>query len=92
MGRRLGHGVSILANLVNPEVIVLGGYFVAAGAVAAAGGRDGTDRTHRRPARGRLPAGGLDAGPGAAAVGGAARVLDDVDAGHLPSPKAKAGA
>jgi predicted NBD/HSP70 family sugar kinase len=29
IGTELGHGVSILVNLLNPEVVVLGGYFAA---------------------------------------------------------------
>jgi predicted NBD/HSP70 family sugar kinase len=86
VGRRLGHGASILANLVNPEVIVLGGYFVPlAPWLLPAAEAELTERTVAPHAGGcRLVVSTL--GPAAAAVGGAARVLDDVDAGHLPSP------
>jgi predicted NBD/HSP70 family sugar kinase len=89
-GRRLGHGASILANLVNPEVIVLGGYFVPlAPWLLPAAEAELAERTVAPHAGGcRLVVSTL--GPAAAAVGGAARVLDDVDAGHLPSPKAAA--
>jgi predicted NBD/HSP70 family sugar kinase len=88
VGRRLGHGASILANLVNPEVIVLGGYFVPlAPWVLPSAETELAERTVAPHAGGcRLVVSTL--GPAAAAVGGAARVLDDVDAGHLPSPKA----
>ncbi|WP_043621015.1 ROK family transcriptional regulator [Nonomuraea candida] len=84
VGGNLGKGVSVLANLLNPEVVILGGYYVplapwllpavraeaAAGAVAAeAGGCQVVAST---------------LGHDAAALGGAARVLDSVDSGRLP--------
>ena len=85
-GRYLGQGISILANLINPEFVALGGYFtplapwlipeaereLLARSVAADGG--GT----------RIVASALDSS--AAAAGGAARVLDAIDAGILPTP------
>jgi predicted NBD/HSP70 family sugar kinase len=85
-GRHLGHGISILANLINPECVALGGYFtvlapwlipdaereLVARSVAGDGG--GT----------RIMASALDSS--AAAAGGAARVLDAIDAGALPTP------
>lgn len=82
-GSALGHAVSILANVLDPEVVVLGGYFVplapwllpAAEAELRARGVE-----PERPAR--LAASVL--GHGAAAIGGAATILDHVDAGHLP--------
>ena len=86
LGRHLGNAASILANLLNPEVVILGGYFVplapwilpsaeaelAARAIApdAGGGRLAVSEL------------ALDA----AAIGAAARVLDTVDAGELPEP------
>ncbi|MET0422819.1 MAG: ROK family transcriptional regulator [Actinoplanes sp.] len=83
-GRHLGHGISLLTNLINPACVVLGGYFtvlapwlipeaereLVARSVAAHGG--GTT----------IVASALDGS--AAAAGGAARVLDAVDAGALP--------
>lgn len=89
-GRRLGHAASILANLVNPEVIVLGGYFVPlAPWLMPDAESELTERTVAPHAGGaRLVASTL--GPAAAAMGGVARVLDDVDAGQLPSAKAVA--
>ena len=85
-GRYLGHGISIVANLINPECVALGGYFtvlapwlipdaeqeLAGRSVAAHGG--GT----------RIIASALDSS--AAAAGGAASVLDAIDAGALPTP------
>jgi predicted NBD/HSP70 family sugar kinase len=82
-GRHLGHGISMLANLINPEYVALGGYFtdlapwlipdaereLAARSVAPAGG--GT----------RIVASALDSS--AAAAGGATRVLDEIDSGAL---------
>jgi predicted NBD/HSP70 family sugar kinase len=86
LGRHLGNASSILANLLNPEVVILGGYFVplapwilpsaeaelAARVIApdAGGGRLAVSEL------------ALDA----AAIGAAARVLDTVDAGELPTP------
>ena len=85
-GRYLGQGISMLANLINPEYVALGGYFTPlapwlipeaeraflARSVAVQGG--GT----------RIVASALDGS--AAAAGGAARVLDAIDAGILPTP------
>ena len=85
-GRYLGHGIAMLANLINPEFVALGGYFTPlapwlipeaereflARSVAGHGG--GT----------RIVASALDSS--AAAAGGAARVLDAIDAGILPTP------
>jgi predicted NBD/HSP70 family sugar kinase len=85
-GRAVGRALAGVVNLLNPEVVALGGHFVplapwllpaaetelAAGAVAPdAGGC-------------RLVASAL--GADAAAMGGAARALDDLDAGLLPPP------
>jgi predicted NBD/HSP70 family sugar kinase len=85
-GRHLGHGISMLANLINPEYVTLGGYFtvlapwlipeavreLVARSVAGEGG--GT----------KIIASALDAS--AAAAGGAALVLDAIDTGVLPAP------
>ena len=85
-GRSLGQGIGILANLINPEYVTLGGYFTVlapwlipdaerellAHSVAGRGG--GT----------KIVASALDSS--AAAAGGAARVLDGIDSGILPTP------
>ncbi|MFC6020269.1 ROK family protein [Plantactinospora solaniradicis] len=84
-GRHLGHGVSLLANLVNPEVVLLGGYFATlAPWLLPAAETELTARTLAPDAGGtRLLASAL--GTGAAAAGGAARTLETIDAGRLPS-------
>ncbi|MFI7046391.1 ROK family transcriptional regulator [Streptosporangium sandarakinum] len=84
VGRDLGRGVSMIANLLNPEVVVLGGYYVPLAPWLLP--------EIEAEARGRViapDAGGCRVvasalGYGAAALGGAARVLDLVDSGRLP--------
>jgi len=83
-GRYLGHGVALLANLVNPEVVLLGGYYATlAPWLLPAAEAELVARTLAPDAGGaRLLASTL--GTGAAAAGGAARTLEAVDAGRLP--------
>lgn len=85
-GRRLGQGAAVLANVLNPEVVVLGGYFAAlAPWLLPAARAQMLERTAAPDAGGcQLVASTLDLG--AAAMGGAARGLDAVDAGRLPPP------
>lgn len=84
LGRQLGVGVSILANLVNPEVVILGGYYVPLAPwllpAAEQALRDGT----LAPAAGGCQLVASTLGHSAAAIGGAAGVLDSVDSGQLP--------
>jgi predicted NBD/HSP70 family sugar kinase len=84
VGRHLGYGVSVLANLVNPEVALLGGYFVPfAPWLLPAAEAELAARTVAPDAGGcRLVASAL--GAGAVAAGGAALALAAVDAGRLP--------
>ncbi|MCG5219534.1 ROK family transcriptional regulator [Streptosporangium sp. KLBMP 9127] len=84
IGGNLGKGVAILANVLNPEVVVLGGYYVPlAPWVLPAAQAEVRRRTIAPEAGGcRIVASTL--GYGAAALGGAARVLDSVDSGRLP--------
>ncbi|WP_422774135.1 ROK family protein [Plantactinospora sp. WMMC1484] len=84
IGRHLGHGAALLANLVNPEVVLLGGYFATlAQWLLPAAEAELIARTLAPEAGGaRLLASAL--GTGAAAAGGAARTLESVDAGRLP--------
>jgi predicted NBD/HSP70 family sugar kinase len=83
-GRHLGHGASVLANLLDPEVVILGGYYVPlAPWIIPAAQDELTARTVMPGAAGaRLVASAL--GHDAPATGGAAQVLDLVDAGQLP--------
>ena len=62
VGRDLGNGVAILANLLNPEVVVLGGYYVPLAPLAAARGRGRAARAHDRARGRRLPRRGLRPG------------------------------
>lgn len=83
-GRALGHGVSILANLLDPEVVVLGGYLVPlAPWLLPAAEAELKLRSVEPENTARLTASML--GHSAAATGGAATLLDHIDAGVLPS-------
>jgi predicted NBD/HSP70 family sugar kinase len=83
-GRWLGYGASLLANLVDPEVILLGGHFAPLSpwllvcAEAAL-----TERTVA-PQSGGCRLAPATLGTESAALGAAARVLDHIEAGHLP--------
>ncbi len=85
LGRDLGHGASMLANLVNPDVILLGGYYgPLAPWVVEPATAELAARTVAPQAGGtRIVASTL--GYNATATGGAAGVLETVDAGRLPT-------
>jgi len=85
-GRHLGHGIATVANLLNPEIVVLGGYFVPlAPWLIPAAEAELRARSIAPEAGGtKIVASTLDLG--AAATGGAARVLDAIDSGRLPTP------
>ncbi|MEV0380036.1 ROK family transcriptional regulator [Nonomuraea sp. NPDC050643] len=84
VGANLGKGVSILVNLLNPEVLILGGYYVPlAPWLLPAIQEELADRVIAAEAGGcQVVASTL--GHDAAALGGAARVLDSIDSGRLP--------
>jgi predicted NBD/HSP70 family sugar kinase len=84
-GRHLGRGLSVLTNLVNPEVILLGGGYVAlAPWLLPAAEAELAARTVAPDAGGcRLVASAL--GPAAPATGGAVRALAAVESGSLPA-------
>lgn len=85
-GRHLGYAAALLSNLVNPEVVILGGYYVPLAPWLLPPASDELAARTVAPEAGgcRLVASALD--QDAAAVGGAALVLDGVDAGQLPVP------
>lgn len=85
-GTSLGQAVSVLANVLNPEVVVLGGYYVPlAPWLLTAARAELLTRTVAPPGEGcELVASRL--GHGAAALGGSARILDAVDAGQFLTP------
>ncbi|TMR96957.1 ROK family transcriptional regulator [Nonomuraea basaltis] len=84
VGRSLGRGVAVLANLLNPEVVILGGYYVPLAPWLLPAVHDElSDRVIAAEAGGcQVVASTL--GHDAAALGGAARVLDSIDSGRLP--------
>jgi predicted NBD/HSP70 family sugar kinase len=84
IGRDLGKGVAVLAAVLNPEVAVLGGYYVPLAPWLLPPAQEELLRRSIAPEAGgcRLVASTL--GYGAAALGAAARVLDSVDSGRLP--------
>jgi predicted NBD/HSP70 family sugar kinase len=85
-GGHLGHGISMLANLINPEFVTLGGYFtVLAPWLIPDAERELRARSVAADSGGtRIIASALDSS--AAAAGGAAQVLDAIDSGVLPTP------
>ncbi|MDG4765444.1 ROK family transcriptional regulator [Solwaraspora sp. WMMD406] len=91
IGRHLGTGVSILANLVNPEVVLLGGYYVPLAAwLLPAAQEQLAARTVAPEAGGaRLVASTLAGG--AAATGGATRAIAAIDSGRMPAIPTKPG-
>jgi predicted NBD/HSP70 family sugar kinase len=83
-GTHLGYGMSILANVVNPEVIVLGGYFVPLAPWLLPAAEKRMRECTAAPDAGGCRLAISSLGHGAAATGGAASILDDVDSGALP--------
>jgi predicted NBD/HSP70 family sugar kinase len=75
-GRHLGRGLAALADLVDPEVILLGGGYARLAEWLLPAAAAELDHT-------RLNISSL--GQNAAALGGAMRALADVDAGRLPA-------
>lgn len=85
VGRHLGRGVAVLANLLDPDVVVLGGYYIPLAPWLVTRAEEEMRRRVIAPGGGgcRLEVSAL--GYGAAALGAAARMLDSVDSGRLPS-------
>jgi predicted NBD/HSP70 family sugar kinase len=82
-GRRLGHAVSVLADLLDPRVVVLGGAFATLSRwLLPAIEAEVKDRALAPDEAGRVVVSTLD--PGAIAAGGATLVLDRLEEGHLP--------
>jgi predicted NBD/HSP70 family sugar kinase len=85
IGADLGRGVAVIANMLNPEVVILGGYYIALAPWVLPAARRELARGSFAPDAGgtRLVASTL--GYGAAALGAAARLLDSIESGRLPS-------
>lgn len=86
VARNLGKGLAIVANTLNPEVVILGGSYVHLAEWLLPTAEDEMFRRSIAPGGGgsRLVVSTL--GPDAAALGAAARVLDSLDSGRLPAP------
>jgi len=84
-GEHLGYGLSIVANVLNPEVIVLGGYFVPLAPWLLPPAEKRLRECAVAPDAGgcRLTISSLE--HSAAATGGAASILDSIDSGALPA-------
>ncbi|MFU8851818.1 ROK family transcriptional regulator [Micromonospora sp. SL1-18] len=83
VGRHLGHGVSILANLLDPQVIVVGGHFAALAPWLLPAARAELAARALAPGGCRLEASTL--GSAATALGGATAALAPLEAGRLPA-------
>ncbi|MDH2428230.1 ROK family transcriptional regulator [Sphaerisporangium sp. TRM90804] len=85
VGRDLGKGAAVLADVLNPEVVVLGGYYVPLSPWVLPPARQELGLRSCAPEVGgtRLEVSTL--GYGAAALGAAARLLDSIDSGRLPA-------
>lgn len=86
VGGWLGHGAAVLANLVNPEVIILGGYFVPLAEWLLPAAQEQLAERALAPDAGGARLVVSEFGHDAAATGGAAMLLAAVDAGELPLP------
>ncbi|MGI5269154.1 ROK family protein [Nonomuraea sp. CA-218870] len=84
VGAALGRGVSIIANLLNPQLIVLGGYYVPLAPWLLPPARAAVLDAAIAPQAGGCEVVASTLGHDAAALGGAARVLDSLDSGRLP--------
>ncbi|MFJ8579796.1 ROK family protein [Micromonospora sp. NPDC093277] len=82
VGRWLGHGVSILANLIDPQVVVVGGHLAALAPWLLPAARAELSARTLAPDACRLEASTL--GSAATALGGATAALATVEAGRLP--------
>ncbi|GIJ67559.1 ROK family transcriptional regulator [Virgisporangium ochraceum] len=85
-GRHVGRALASTVNLLNPEVVALGGHYVALAPWLLPAAEEELAAGSVAPGAGgcRLVASAL--GADAAAIGGAARLLDDLDGGLLPRP------
>ncbi|MEU4404506.1 ROK family transcriptional regulator [Streptosporangium sp. NPDC023963] len=84
VGHNLGKGVALMTNLLNPEVVILGGYYVPLAPWLLPSVETETRGRTIAPDTGGCRVVASTLGYGAAALGGAARVLDSVDSGRLP--------
>ncbi|MGW0504973.1 ROK family transcriptional regulator [Micromonospora sp. NPDC003241] len=81
-GRHLGRGVAVLADLLDPEAVVLGDHFATLAPWLLPAARSELAARAHAPGGVRLDASTLDT---AAALGGATAALAAVEAGRLPT-------
>ncbi|WP_199033788.1 ROK family transcriptional regulator [Glycomyces salinus] len=86
IGRALGAGIALAVDLLNPEVIVLGGHYLALSPwIVPAAASEATARSHASGAGGvRIVVSEL--GHEAPALGAATGILNDIDSGLMPTP------
>ncbi|RCG28563.1 ROK family transcriptional regulator [Sphaerisporangium album] len=85
VGGALGRGVAVLANLLNPDVVILGGHYVRLAPWVLPAARDELARGSLASEAGGTVLVESTLGYGAAALGAAARLMDAIDSGHLPA-------
>ncbi|MGC4808244.1 ROK family transcriptional regulator [Micromonospora sp. DT233] len=83
IGRHLGHGVALLANLVDPDAVLVGGHLATLGPWLLPAARAELAARTLPPGGCRLEASTL--GGAAAALGGATAALAGVESGRLPA-------
>ncbi|MEJ3750847.1 ROK family transcriptional regulator [Actinomycetes bacterium KLBMP 9797] len=83
-GRWLGHGAALLANLVDPTVVILGGYYAPLSPWLVPAAEAALAERTVAPRAGGCYIAPATLGTEAAALGAAARILDHIDAGHIP--------
>ncbi|WP_087096294.1 ROK family transcriptional regulator [Nocardiopsis sp. JB363] len=86
-GDRLGRGVAVLVNVVNPGAVVLGGYFVPLAPWLLPRCREAALARSFAPDAGGCRVEPSDLGLSAAARGGAAVMIHSLETGDLPLPR-----
>ncbi|TDC39837.1 ROK family transcriptional regulator [Micromonospora sp. KC213] len=84
IGTHLGHGVSILANLLNPQVVTMGGHFAVLAPWLLPAARAELHARALAPAAGGCQLVASRLGATATALGGATVALATVESGRLP--------
>ncbi|WP_428965472.1 ROK family transcriptional regulator [Micromonospora fluostatini] len=85
VGRRLGHAVSLVVNLVDPEVVLVGGHFAALSTWLLPPAREELAGRAIAPDAGGLRLDASVLGATATALGGATAALAAIESGRLPA-------
>jgi predicted NBD/HSP70 family sugar kinase len=83
-GRWLGDGAALLANLIDVDVVILGGDFAPLAPWLLASATAALSERTVAPRAGGCRIVPTTLGPESPALGAAARILDLIDAGHIP--------